>query len=194
MKAKHIGRKFFSFIKKYFVIFCVALIFLFMFFCDNVGGTFGKNLMDNLRSVANTFTPTTDLFDDGSEVSFVSYLFGFQNQTKQEKAVFSYPTNQPNTSNTDECLSYKYTGVVCAISDGKVFATGYNQNGEKYVEIEHNEGYTSKYVGLEYVGTSTGAKVRRGNGIGVSSKDHAYKVYIFKNSTIVKTSEILWQN
>ena len=194
MKKKNLAKKMLNFAKKHLLVLCVGSVFLFMFFCDNFGGSIGKNLMDNLRAVSTSFTPTTDLFDDGSEVSFVSYLFGFSTYQKKESASFSLPTNQENISLSDDYLSYKYSGIIKSISDGKILATGYTQNGEKYVEIEHNEGYSSRYVGLEYIGASTGANLRRGNGVGMCSKEHICKVYIYKNSSIVKTSEILWQD
>ena len=62
-----------NFLKKHLTILIILFIFLFLFICDNTSLKTGSMIINNLKSIATTFTPTTDLFDDGSEVSFVSY-------------------------------------------------------------------------------------------------------------------------
>ena len=150
--------------------------------------------MDNLKSIATSFTPTTDLFDDGSEVSFVSYFFGMHFNDETNKAEFYKPTSQENLSSSDEFLSYSYDGVISSISNGVVRAVGYTTNNEKYIEIEHFEGYVSRYVGLSTVGVTTGDKVGAKNAIGIVSSDRTLRIYLHKNNDIVKTSEIAWKD
>lgn len=74
VKTQKIFKKSLLFVKKYLTIFIIAFIFLFLFACDNFGSQTGTFIIDNLKSIATNFTPTTDLFDDASEVSFVSYF------------------------------------------------------------------------------------------------------------------------
>ena len=142
---KSFFRKVGSFFKKYLTIVIIALIFLFLFICDKLPTNTGNMIMDNLKSIATSFTPTTDLFDDGSEVSFVSYFFGMHFNDETDKAEFYKPTSQENLSSSDEFLSYSYDGVISSISNGVVRAVGYTTNNEKYIEIEHFEGYVDFY-------------------------------------------------
>ena len=83
---KSFVRKVGIFLKKYLTIVIIAFIFLFLFICDKIPTNTGNKIMDNLKSIATSFTPTTDLFDDGSEVSFVSYFFGMHLAKSEEKA------------------------------------------------------------------------------------------------------------
>ena len=191
---KSFFRKVGSFFKKYLTIVIITLIFIFLFVCDKLPTNTGNMIMDNLKSIATSFTPTTDLFDDGSEVSFVSYFFGMHFNDETNKAEFYKPTNQENLSSSDEFLSYSYDGVIFAISNGVVRAVGYTTNNEKYIEIEHFEGYVSRYVGLSTVGVTTGDKVGAKNAIGIVSSDRTLRIYLHKNNDIVKTSEIEWKD
>ena len=191
---KSFFRKVGSFFKKYLTIVIIALIFLFLFICDKLPTNTGNMVMDNLKSIATSFTPTTDLFDDGSEVSFVSYFFGMHFNDETNKAEFYKPTSQENLSSSDEFLSYSYDGVISSISNGVVRAVGYTTNNEKYIEIEHFEGYVSRYVGLSTVGVTTGDKVGAKNAIGIVSSDRTLRIYLHKNNDIVKTSEIEWKD
>ncbi len=191
---KSFFRKVGSFFKKYLTIVIIALIFLFLFICDKLPTNTGNMIMDNLKSIATSFTPTTDLFDDGSEVSFVSYFFGMHFNDETNKAEFYKPTSQENLSSSDEFLSYSYDGVISSISNGVVRAVGYTTNNEKYIEIEHFEGYVSRYVGLSTVGVTTGDKVGAKNAIGIVSSDRTLRIYLHKNNDIVKTSEIEWKD
>lgn len=191
---KSFFRKVGSFFKKYLTIVIIASIFLFLFICDKLPTNTGNMIMDNLKSIATSFTPTTDLFDDGSEVSFVSYFFGMHFNDETNKAEFYKPTSQENLSSSDEFLSYSYDGVISSISNGVVRAVGYTTNNEKYIEIEHFEGYVSRYVGLSTVGVTTGDKVGAKNAIGIVSSDRTLRIYLHKNNDIVKTSEIEWKD
>ena len=191
---KSFFRKVGSFFKKYLTIVIIALIFLFLFICDKLPTNTGNMVMDNLKTIATSFTPTTDLFDDGSEVSFVSYFFGMHFNDETNKAEFYKPTSQENLSSSDEFLSYSYDGVISSISNGVVRAVGYTTNNEKYIEIEHFEGYVSRYVGLSTVGVTTGDKVGAKNAIGIVSSDRTLRIYLHKNNDIVKTSEIEWKD
>ena len=180
-------------VKKYSVVFIILIIFAFLFVCDKLGPTLGITIMDDLKSVATSFIPTTDLFDDGSEVSFVSYFFGIQHVSKDEKASFSYPTASENISTSGDFLCYKYTGVVNAVCSGVVCAVGFTQNGEKYIEIEHPEGYVSRYIGLDYVGAMSGQKVGKGSTIALSSEKQPYKVYVHQNGNLIKVDSLVWE-
>lgn len=191
---KSFFRKVGSFFKKYLTIVIIALIFLFLFICDKLPTNTGNMVMDNLKTIATSFTPTTDLFDDGSEVSFVSYFFGMHFNDETNRAEFYKPTSQENLSSSDEFLSYSYDGVISSISNGVVRAVGYTTNNEKYIEIEHFEGYVSRYVGLSTVGVTTGDKVGAKNAIGIVSSDRTLRIYLHKNNDIVKTSEIEWKD
>lgn len=191
-------KKFFSgmkiFFKKYMTLFIIFFIFLFLFICDRLPTRTGSMIMDNLKSIATSFTPTTDLFDDGSEVSFVSYFFGMKAPTRNEKAEFYLPTSQENLSSADDFLCYGYDGVINAVASGVISAVGYTANEEKYIEIEHAEGYVSRYVGLDLVGVSTGDGVNAKSPVGIINKNNSLKIYIHKDNDLVKISEIEWKN
>ncbi len=182
-----------QFVKKYLTIFIIAFIFLFLFICDNLHVSSGNKIMQNLKSIATSFTPTTDLFDDGSEVSFVSYFFGMVAPTKEDKADFYHPTTNQNLSTTDDFLSYNYDGLISSICDGVVIAVGYTTNNEKYVEIQHAEGYVSRYVGLFSLGVATGEGINAGNPVGVVKLGQNVKIYLHKNGNLVKISEVEWK-
>ena len=135
--------------------------------------------MDNLKSIATTFTPTTDLFDDGSEVSFVSYFFGMKIEPKDEYVDFYYPVSSNNLSVSGEYFSFSHTGVVNSIAKGEVVSIGYTKDGLKYIEIKHPNGYLSKYVGLDIVGVTSGEKIYQNKPIGMSKASQNLKVYVF---------------
>ena len=123
-KKTNIAVKIGRFVKKYFTFFLVLFIFLFLFMCDSVFE--GKGIIADLRTISTSFTPTTDLFDDGSEVSFVSYFFGMTSNggIKVEQSNFCYPTREHNVSTSDDFLCYKYNGVVLSVSNGVVCSIG----------------------------------------------------------------------
>ncbi len=181
-----------NFVKKYVTIFVVIFIFLFLFICDL--SPRGNFIVDNLRSIATTFTPTTDLFDDGSEVSFVNYFFGMNFNKQNKKAEFYLPCSYDNQSSSDDFLLYTYDGIVRSVSSGVVSAVGYTTNNEKYIEIEHYEGYKSRYVGLSIIGITAGDYVNHQNPIGISSSDKSIRIYIHKDENLVKVSEIDWKS
>ena len=183
-----------KFIQKYLTLIIIAVVFLFLYACDNWGLSTGTFIMDNLKSISTNFTPTTDLFDDGSEVSFVSYFFGMNVPKKNDTAHFILPTFQQNISDDDESLCFEYEGVVASISSGTVSTVGYTATGEKYVEIENKEGYCSRYIGLSFVGVSTGIGVSGGDKIGLVSSEKKLRVYVFQNGESVEISDIEWEN
>jgi hypothetical protein len=195
VKNKTFLKKSLSFFKKYLTIIIIVLIFTFLFACDNLNFSSGELIIDNLKSIATNFTPTTDLFDDGSEVSFVSYFFGMNSTTQKESEVdFFLPTVQQNLSSSDECLSYTFDGTISAVASGTVSAVGYTTNGEKYVEIEHSQGYKSRYIGLNFIGVFTGESLSSGDSLGLVTRDSALRVYIYQNDTLIKSSEIEWKD
>lgn len=183
----------FSFVKKYLTIIIILFIFIFLFICDNSSLKAGNLIIDNLKSIATSFTPTTDLFDDGSEVSFVSYFFGMK-INKEEKVDFYYPSQTQNLSNNDDFLIYKFDGLICAVAKGEVCSVGYTKDNEKYIEIQHSNNYISRYVGVNNVGVSIGEKINAKNPIGMVSNKENIKIYIQQNGNIVKISEIQWKN
>jgi len=194
-KKRNSLKKTFSFVKKYLTIFIIIFIFLFLFACDSFGSQTGTLIIDNLKSIATSFTPTTDLFDDGSEVSFVSYFFGMNSTTKEQTvAEFYLPTTQQNVSTSDELLSYMFDGTISCVASGTVSAVGYTTSNEKYIEVEHSQGYLSRYIGLNFVGVFAGESVSANNLIGLASLKNAVRVYVYQNDNLVKISEIEWKN
>lgn len=182
------------FVKKYLTIFIIIFFFLFLFACDNFGSQTGSFIINNLKTIATSFTPTTDLFDDGSEVSFVSYFFGMNSKKEQKISGFYLPSSQQNLSTSDEMLSYKFDGTITSIASGVVCSVGYTTSSEKYIEIEHAEGYRSRYIGLTFVGVSTGESISAKKSIGLSSSQNTVRVYLFQNDNLVKISEIEWKS
>lgn len=191
---KNFFKKMLNFVKKYLTIIIILFIFLFLFICDNSSLKAGNLIIDNLKSIATSFTPTTDLFDDGSEVSFVSYFFGMKVNKQDEKVEFYYPTKTQNTSSSDEFLVYKFDGLLTAVAKGEVCSVGYTKDNEKYIEIQHANNYVSRYVGLSNVGVTIGENVNAKNPIAMVSSKENIKVYIHQNGNIVKISEIQWKN
>lgn len=191
---KNLFKKALQFVKKYLTIIIILFIFLFLYICDNTSLKAGNVIMNNLKSIATSFTPTTDLFDDGSEVSFVSYFFGMKVNKQEEKVEFYLPNKMQNISTSNEYLLYNYDGAIGAIANGEVLSVGYSKDNEKYIEIQHSNGYVSRYVGLDNVGVSIGEKVSGKNLIGLCSTKQNVKVYIHQNGNLIKPSEIEWKN
>ena len=181
-------------IKKHLTIIIILFIFLFLFICDNTSLKAGNIIIDNLKSIATSFTPTTDLFDDGSEVSFVSYFFGMKVNKQEEKLVFYLPSKMQNISSTQEYFVFNYDGAISSVATGEVCSVGYTKDNQKYIEIQHSNGYVSRYVGLKNIGVTLGEKVGSKNLIGMVSTKENVKVYIHKNGNLVKTSDIEWKN
>ena len=180
------------FFKKYSTLFIIALIFLALVVCDKAGGSAGGMIMDNLKSIATSFTPTTDLFDDGSEVSFVSYFFGGTSFQKDEIVKFTLPTTQQNFSSSDDFLCYDFDGVLLSVANGTVSAVGWTLDNQKYIEIDHAKGYKSRYVGVYSLGVSTGDSVSGGSLIASTISGQKCKVSIFQNNNMLKISEVEW--
>lgn len=193
-KTQSFISRFFGRAKKYSVLLIVLFIFLFLFACDHFGTRTGSAIIEDLRSIATTFTPTTDLFDDGSEVSFVSYLFGMNSVRKDAKIAFYHPTSNIDISSTDDCLMYDFSGTIASISSGIVSAVGYSPDGEKYVEIEHAQGYKSCYMGLSTIGVSSGQSIEAHSPVALCAQGEKCKVYLYQNGNLVKMSQVVWQN
>lgn len=191
---KNFFKKILNFVKKYLTIVIILFIFLFLYICDNSSFKAGNVLIDNLKSIATSFTPTTDLFDDGSEVSFVSYFFGMKVNKQDQKVDFYYPTKEQNISSSDEFLVYKYDGLLSAVANGEVCSVGYTKDNEKYIEVQHSNNYISRYVGLSNVGVTIGESVKAKNPIAMVSIKTSVKIYIHQNGNIVKISEVKWKN
>lgn len=186
--------KTFNIIKKHLTIIIILFIFLFLFICDNTSLKAGNIIIDNLKSIATSFTPTTDLFDDGSEVSFVSYFFGMKVNKQEEKLIFYLPTKMQNISNSQEYFAFNYDGAISSVAKGEVCSIGYTKDNQKYIEIQHSNGYVSRYVGFSNIGVTLGEKVGSKNLIGMVSAKENIKVYIHKNGNLVKISDIEWKN
>ena len=189
---KKFFKKVFSFIKRNATIVIIAFIFLFLFICDSSTLRVGNVIMDNLKAIATSFTPTTDLFDDGSEVSFVSHFLGISSVKKEKNVAFYKPCSFDSLNSSDEYLVYLQDGVLCSVANGKVSAVGYTKDNEKYIEIEHSNGYISRYVGVQSVGVSTGEKVGYKNPIAMISSKNQVKVIIQQNGNLIKPSDIKW--
>ena len=191
-------RKFFKkslqLVKKYLTVIIILFIFLFLYICDNVSSNIGNIIIDNLKSIATTFTPTTDLFDDGSEVSFVSYFFGMKATKQEDKFNFYLPTQMQNISTDKDYLAFNFYGSICAIANGEVSSVGYTEDNCKYIEISHSLGYKSKYIGLNNIGVSKGDKVKAKNLIGLCSNAEDVKVFIYQYENLIKPSEVEWKN
>ena len=192
VSTKKILKNTWGFVKKYFTLFIIALIFLALVVCDRAGSSAGGMIMNNLKSIATSFTPTTDLFDDGSEVSFVSYFFGMTRPQKDEVVKFTLPTMQQNTSSSDDFLCYDFDGVLSSVANGTVSAVGWTLDNQKYIEIDHAKGYKSRYVGVFSLGVSTGDKVSGGSLIASTTSGQKCKVYVFQNNNMLKISEVEW--
>ncbi len=190
---KKFFKKVFNVLKKYTTIIIIAFIFLFLFICDNSTLRAGNVIMDNLKAIATSFTPTTDLFDDGSEVSFVSYFFGLNSVKKEDSITFYKPTTVQSISSSEDYLVYSFDGVLRSVASGRVSAVGYTKDNEKYVEVEHSNGYISRFVGVQSVGVSTGEKLNAKNPIATISSKSQVKVLIQQNGNIIKPSAIKWK-
>lgn len=191
---KNLIKKTFGFVKKYLTIIIILFIFLFLYICDNSSNKAGNVIISNLKSIATSFTPTTDLFDDGSEVSFVGYFFGMKANKQEEKTVFYLPVSIQNLSESSDYLSYNFEGAISSIANGEVISVGYSKDNLKYIEIQHSNGYVSLYVGLDNIGVSIGVRVNARNPIGLCSVKQNVKIYIYKNGNLIKPSEIEWKN
>lgn len=191
---KNFIKKSFNIIKKHLTIVIILFIFLFLYICDNSSIRAGNAIIDNLKSIATSFTPTTDLFDDGSEVSFVSYFFGMKVNKQEEKTEFHYPTTMQNNSNSEDYLLYNFNGILRSVANGSVCSVGYTKDNEKYIEIEHSNGYVSRYVGLNTIGVTMGENISSKNPIGMVSTKNSVKIYIHQNGNLIKISEIQWKN
>lgn len=189
--TKKIFKNTWGFLKKYLTLIIIALIFLALVVCDRAGGS-GGVIMNNLKSIATSFTPTTDLFDDGSEVSFVSYFFGMTRPKKDEAVTFVLPTMQENLSSSDDFLCYDFDGVLSAVAPGTVSAVGWTLDNQKYIEIDHAKGYKSRYVGVFSLGVATGDNVASGGLIASVISGQKCKVSVFQNNNMLKISEVEW--
>lgn len=189
---KKFFKKVFNTIKKYATLIIIAFIFLFLFICDNTSIKAGNIIINNLKAIATSFTPTTDLFDDGSEVSFVSYFFGLNSVKKEETVTFYKPTSMQSILADNDYLVYSFDGILCSVANGKVSAVGYTKDNEKYVEIEHACGYISRFVGVQSVGVTTGEKVNAKNPIATISSKNQVKVLIQQNGNLIKPNTIKW--
>ena len=151
--------------------------------------------MDNLKSIATSFTPTTDLFDDGSEVSFVSYFFGMKAKTnKTIETDYYYPTSSQNLSNNNFYLLYNFDGMIYSMVEGRVKDIGINENNEKFVKIEQIDGNVSVYEGLDTIGVGIGNYVLENKPIGIASNKAYLKISIYNSENLVNVGEIKWKN
>ena len=182
-----------DYLKRNLTIVIILFIFLFLYICDNTSIKAGNFIIQNLKSIATSFTPTTDLFDDGSEISFVSYFFGMQSsgQKQDDDVKFLLPSNM--VEDFDEGKTYiTVSGIVYPLCAGRVVEVGYNQDGQKYIKVEHANNYYSVYVGLTNIGASMGDCVNISSPIGIG--ENKVNIFVENKNDLLKLSEIIWKN
>lgn len=192
-------KKFFKkslyFAKKYLTIIVIVFVFLFLILCNNSSFKLGNDIINNLKSITTSFTPTTDLFDDGSEVSFVSYFFGMKAKSNNTHQIeYYYPVVAQNLSANNYSLLFNYDGIVCSVAEGRVTNVGFNAENEKYVEIEQPDGRTARYEGLQTIGVATGNYVFANKPIGFATTKTYLKICLMDNYNAINVGELQWIN
>ena len=134
------------------------------------------------------------MFDDGSEISFVSYFFGMNVSEKDTTPNFVYPNYQKVEVIEDKKFIISSTNIINAICSGKVIAVGFTEANQKYIEIEHSNGYVSKYVGLSSIGVTIGDYALANKPIGLVSIQNRVEITITKNNVDTRISEIKWND
>lgn len=183
-------------IKKYFSLILAVVVLCTLMILDRVSSDGSLGIISSIKYITSSFTPTSDIFDEENNISFVSYILGFwylDSNSKVEDTVFCTPTINEPINKTDEYLEYNFAGLIYATAEGVVSAVGFNQDGVKYIKISHANGYDSIYEGINFLGVAAGEKVKQGSAIASVSTLLNLKFYVTQNGNIVKREHIKWQ-
>lgn len=84
-----------------------------------------------------------------------------------------HPLSGEETSHNGIDIAIDSGTEVCAIEDGEVQKSEYNQFSGNYIVIAHKDGYTSSYAHLKETKVKTGDIVKKGDIIGISGSTGA---------------------
>ena len=186
---KKFAKTIFKWLKTNVALIIVALIFLVLFIFDTCKVSFASGIINNFKAVSSTFTPTGELFENGGEISYVSYVFNMF--TTQKDVTFSLPTTQIENDRTDHTLTYSYGGLIFSSAKGIVKSVGI-RNDKKYIEIAHENGFVSVYEGVETLGVCANENIGQNCAIGMCLQGQEWSFCITKNGEKIKLDEVEW--
>lgn len=86
----------------------------------------------------------------------------YQNKSKEV-----YLTQDFNSKHLAIDLSQGFGSVITSIASGTIAKAGYFGGYGNFVEVQHSNGYTSRYGHLSKIQVITGQKVKKGQAIGI---------------------------
>ena len=182
--------KFFGFLKTNITIVIIVFLFAFLIVVDNIKTQIANDIINNFKVVASSFSPKTGIFSDNDDISYVSYVFNILSPTKEIS--FVKPSKNPSMYEGEYEIVYNYTGLIFSSSDGIVKSVGFVED-EKYIEIVHSNGYTTKYIGVETLGVCANEQVKKNQALAMLKEDRECRFILFKDNQKIKIGEVKWE-
>lgn len=150
-KSRYKYTKFALWTISFIVLICFNTLFIF----DLLNTSFTNRILYVVEQMFSA-KPTTELFDDNSEVFFVAWLLNLAPEINADELSFVKPMNDAVVTSSNNV--YYINGnqnVVYASESGKVVNIEV-VNNIKSIYIEHGGGYVSKYSNIDYTGVIMG--------------------------------------
>lgn len=161
-----------------------VICFVTLFGLRVINTDFTNNLLETFNSISQVGKPTAELFDENSNVFFVSFFNSINLGAKIPQS-FKLPV---------VCEKYECNGTNAVFTPAnKVVVSGYDgqvkkiavENEKKVVYIEHSGGLISRYENFNYVGVITGQIVKQGGTIGsIADGEKLTLSFTLKNNSI----------
>lgn len=153
--------------------FILLLCFNILFIFDAIDSPFTNKVLYTVQSMF-TGKPTNELFEDGSRVFFVNWLFNInQNNNKEPLPTLKLAKNVTGYELENKSLIYEiHDSIVYCNAAGIVKNISSDDNGNKQITIMHGGGYLSVYENIDCVGIITGERVELGQILAFTSTDN----------------------
>lgn len=171
------------------IIFCV-LIFSCCYF-KVVGGNNANSWYDSVQSVYN---PTSQLYNNESEVVFTS-----NSNILVSSGSFDLPVVSGEITVSDNKIHVVPNGniIVSTPCPGVVEETGVTNDGKKYIKIKHTTKIYSIIENVETIAVSKGQILKRGDKIATASENKPLVISVYKNKKLIENlrvedNKIVW--
>lgn len=126
------------------------------------------------------YNPINPLFNDSGEIVFASSNFNSINKNNL-KFITPIKCSEVNINDGDVSYTIDSSIMVVAPEDGIVKEIGYLPNGEKYIEIMHAKGVSTKIENIYITGVIIGQIVAKGKDIATVKLGDVVRFSIYEN-------------
>lgn len=126
---------------------------------------FTNDVMQTFNMISQVGKPTAELFDENSNVFFVSFFDSISLGSKLPSEVLMPVKYKDVKSNGSVVVITPANNIISSTYDGQVKKIAV-EDEKKVVYVEHTGGLVTRYENVEYIGVVVGQIVKQGSTIG----------------------------